>query len=77
MRIVLRNTRNGLYLRGLGCWVGRAEEARTFFNPIRALNFSALHRLEADVAAILEDGDDKIAASDFKRANLALSRPGP
>lgn len=57
MRIVLKNSRSGLYLENLGKWSSSAEKAQSFQNALRAVHFSAFHQIDAEVVPILEDSD--------------------
>ena len=46
MKYVLRNKETGRYLKRLGLWVTRLEEAMTFGDMVEAREFCQAHRLE-------------------------------
>jgi hypothetical protein len=46
MKYVLRNKETGRYLKRLGLWVTRLEEAMTFGDMVEAREYCQAHRLE-------------------------------
>jgi hypothetical protein len=55
MRIVLQNSKTGLYLKSLNKWTPHSNEALAFVDPVRAHDYSVCHRLAETVIVPLPE----------------------